>query len=156
MIALPVPQKDLQKAKKPSSENILPFTAAFNLNNSNTYSTIKSSVNCLKNNKVFGFHDINLIQRKHQPLNLKKLLTKAEYREVLSSTFNCSDKKCECCNYLLINDHYIFKNIHFTFKWKNCFTCLLSVVICDKCKEKYIGETGEAKTLLRHTVRVYR
>ena len=72
-MALSVPQKDLQKAKKPSSENILPFTAAFNLNNSNTYSTIKSSVNCSKNNNVCSFHDINLIQSKHQLLNLKKL-----------------------------------------------------------------------------------
>ena len=27
--------------------------------------------------------------------NLKKLLTKAEYGEVLSGTFNCSDKRCE-------------------------------------------------------------
>ena len=43
---------------------------------------------------------------------------------------------------------------------KNRFTCdsfnLANVVICDKCKEKYIGDTGEGKTKLRDGVRVYR
>ena len=42
---------------------------------------------------------------------------------------------------------------------KNCFTCdsfnLIYVVICNKCKEEYIGETGEGKTKLGDRVRVY-
>ena len=63
-------------------------------------------------------------------------------------------------NYLLINDHYTFKNIQITFELKNRFTCdrfnLINVVICDKCKEEYIGETGEGKTKSRDRVRVYR
>ena len=51
--------------------------------------------------------------------------------------------------YLLINDHYTFKNVQITFKLKNCFTCnsvnVIYVVICDTCKEEYIGETGDRK-----------
>ena len=90
--ALSIPQKDLQKPKKLSNENILPFITTFNPNNPNIYSTIKSSVNCLKNNNVSGFHNIKLIQSKRQSRNLKKLLTKAEFGEILSGTFNCSDK----------------------------------------------------------------
>ena len=43
---------------------------------------------------VSTFHNINLIQSKRQPPNLKKLLSKAEYREVLSRTFNCSERRC--------------------------------------------------------------
>ena len=66
----------------------------------------------LKNNNGSGFHNIKLIQSKRQFPNLKKLLTKAEDGEVLSGTFNCSDKRYECCNYPSINDHYTFK----TFK----------------------------------------
>ena len=50
--ALSIPQKDLRKSKWPSNENILPFITTFNPNNPNIYSTIKSSVNCLKNNNV--------------------------------------------------------------------------------------------------------
>ena len=103
-----------------------------------------------ENNNVSGFHNIDLIQSKRQTPNLKKLLTKAKYGEVLSGTFNCNDKRCECCNYLLINDHYTFKNVQITFKLKNRFICdsfnLIYVVICDTCKEEYIRETGKGKT----------
>ena len=38
--ALSIPQKDLQKPKKPSNENILPFITTFNPNNPNLNSTI--------------------------------------------------------------------------------------------------------------------
>ena len=50
-----IPQKDSQKPKKLSNENILPFITTFNPNNPNIYSTIKSSINCLKNNNVTVF-----------------------------------------------------------------------------------------------------
>ena len=114
----------------------------------------------MKNNNVSAFHNINLIQSKRQPPNLKKLLTRAKYGEVLSGTFHGSDKRCECCNYFLINDHYTFKNVQITFKLKNRFTCdslnLIYVIICDTCKKEYIRETGEGKTKLRDRVRVYR
>ena len=112
--------KTYENLKKPSNENILPFITTFNSNNPNIYSTIKSSVICLKNNSVSGFHNMNLIQSKRQPPPPKPL-TRAEYQEVLSGTFNCSDKRCECCNYLLINDHCTFKNVQVTFKLKNRF-----------------------------------
>ena len=83
---LSIPQKDLRKPKKPSNENILLFNTTFNPNNPHIYSTIKSSVNSLKNNHVSGFHNINLIQSKRQSPIFKKLLTKAGYGEVLSDT----------------------------------------------------------------------
>ena len=157
--ALLILQKDLWKPKTPSNENILPFIPTFNPNNPNIYSTIKSSVNYLKNNNVSGFYNIKLIQSKRQSSNLKKPLTKAEFGEVLSRTFNCSDKRCECCNYLLINDHYTFKTIQIKFKLKIRFTCdsfnLIYVVISGTCKEGYIEETGEGKTKLRDRVRMY-
>ena len=60
--ALSIPQKGLRKPKNPSNENILPFIITFNPKNTNIYSTIKSSVNSLKNNNVSGFHNIKLIQ----------------------------------------------------------------------------------------------
>ena len=113
----------------------------------------------LKNNNCSGFHNIKLIQSKRQFPNLKKLLTKAEFGEVLSHMFNCSDKRYECCNYLLINDHYTFTNVQITFKSKNRFTCdsfnLIYVVIYDTFTEEYIGETWEGKTKLNDRVRVY-
>ena len=94
-----IPQKDLRKPKKPPNGNILPFITIFHPNNPNIYSTNMSLVNCLKNNNVSAFHNIKLIQSQRQSPNLKKLLSEAEFGEVLSGTFNCSDKRCECCNY---------------------------------------------------------
>ena len=113
----------------------------------------------LKNNNCSGFHNIKLIQSKRQFPNLKKLLTKGEFGEVLSHMFNCSDKRYECCNYFLINDHYTFTNVQITFKLKNRFTCdsfnLIYVVIYDTFTEEYIGETWEGKTKLNDRVRVF-
>ena len=113
----------------------------------------------MKNNNVNGSHNINLTQSVNLTIS-KKLLTKTEYGEVLSGTFNCSNKRCESCNYLLKNDHYTFKNAHITFKLKNRFTCdsfnLIYFVFRDKCKEEYVGETREGKTKLRDRIRVYR
>ena len=107
------------------------------------------------------------MQCNRQHPDLKKLITKAEYGEILSGTFDCCDKMCECCNYLLINYHCTFKNVQITFKHvqitfklRNRFTCdsfnLIYVLICDKCKQEYTGETGEGKTKLRDRVKVYR
>ena len=60
----------------------------------------------------------------------------------------------------MINDHYTFKNVQISFKLKNRFTCdsfnLIYVVVCETCKEEYIGGTGEGKSKLRDRVRVYR
>ena len=108
----------------------------------------------MKNNNVSGFHNIKLIQRKRQSANLKKLLIKAEFGEILSGTFNCSDERCECCNYLLINDHCTFENVQITYKLKNRFTCdsfnLIYAAICSTYKEVYIGETGEGSVYREH------
>ena len=56
----------LRKPKEASNENILPLITTFNPNSPNTYSTVKSSVNCLKNNSVSGFDNIKLIQSKRK------------------------------------------------------------------------------------------
>ena len=137
--------------------SFITFITTFNPNNRNICSTIKSPLISLKNNN--GFYNIKLIQSKRQSPNLKKLLTKAEFGEVLLGTFKCSDKRCECCNYILISDHYTFKSVQITFKLKNRFICdsfnLIYVVICGTCKEEYIRETGQGKTKLRGRVSVY-
>ena len=85
--AISIPQKDLQKPRKLSNENILLFIT-FNPNHLHIHSTTKPSVNCLKNNNVSGFHNIKLTWGKHQSPNLQKILTKVEFGEVLSGRFN--------------------------------------------------------------------
>ena len=145
--ALSVPQKGLRKPKKPSNENILPFITTFNPNNPNIYSTIKSSFNCLKNNNVSGFHNIRPMQSKRQSPNLKKLLTKAKFAEVLSGTFNCSDKRYECCiSWSMITTP--LKKFKSLLNWKIASHAIVFTL--------YVGETGEGETKLRDRVRMYR
>ena len=81
----------------PSNENILPFITTLTPNNPHIYSTTKSPVNCFKNNNVSNFHNIKIIQSKRQSSNLKEILTNAEIGQVLSGTFNYSDKRYEYC-----------------------------------------------------------
>ena len=57
---------------------------------------------------MYGLNGLYFIAR--QSPNLKKLLTKAEFGEVLSGTFNCSDKRYECYNYLLIKTFKLILN----------------------------------------------
>ena len=63
----------------------------FNRNKCNIYSTIKSSVNCLKNNSVSGFDNIKLYKVNINPPApppppfFLKNLSKEEYGEVLCS-----------------------------------------------------------------------
>ena len=137
----------------------MPFIKTFNSNNPNIYSTIKSLVICLKSNSVSGLQYIKLIQSKRQAPNLKKMSTKTEYGEFLSGMFNYSNKRCEYCKYLSINDQCTFNYFKINFKLKSYFKCdsfnLMYIFICDKCKEEYIGETGEGKTKLRDRIRIY-
>ena len=63
--------------------------------------------------------------------------------------FHWCNKRCECCNYYLINDHYTFKNVQITFTLKHHFTCdsfnLIYVVNCGRCKKEYIERQEKTK-----------
>ena len=66
-------------------------------------------------------------------------------------------KNCVSCPYLLKAFLYEFKRVNKTFLPKNSFNCessnLIYVVICQGCKEEYIGETG---CLVKERVNIYR
>ena len=69
---------------------------------------------------------------------------------------NCR-KNCVSCSYLLKASLYQFKRVKKTFLLKNSFNCessnLIYVVICQGCKEEYIGETG---CLVKERINIYR
>ena len=125
------------------------------------FNITKSSVKFIKTNEVPGFSkELKVIQSRRQAPNLKKLLTKAEFKSGEPCVKACGDKRCECCSHLLLSNAYKFKNVDVTFKIKIRFTCdssnLIHVVICPNCKEEHIGETGINLTKLRDMVRIYR
>ena len=69
---------------------------------------------------------------------------------------NCG-KNCVSCPYLLKASLYQFKRVKKTFLLKNSLNCessnLVYVVICQGCKEEYIGETG---FLVKERMNIYR
>ena len=87
-------------------------------------------------------------------------MTCAEFTSKTPGVKKCNDKRCKCCNVLLIGNSYTFKHTQTKFTVKTSFTCrsfnLIYVIICPGCGEEYIGETGGTKTRLKDRVTVYR
>ena len=108
------------------------------------FSTIKTTFEALCENKVVGMKDYKLIQSRRQPANLKKILTKAEFSSKPPMVTKCGDKRCECCNYLLLSSHYVFKEVNYKFTLKSpmyCGSCnLIYVVVCFGCNGEYMGK----------------
>ena len=95
--------------KQTESENICHLyqltTQIIQLHNS------KSSVECLQKMKSTGLITSNYYKRKaKQTTNLKRLLTIPEFIEKTFGLFNFDNKRCECCNYLLLSEHYNLRN----------------------------------------------
>ena len=157
---LSIPQKDLRKSKNPSNENILPFITTLNPNNPNIYSTIKSSVDYLKNNTVSSFHNINLRKVSINSTISKIIPLKKNTEKFYQVRLTVVIKDVNTAIYLLINNHYTFRNVQIRFKLKHRSAYDSFNLICRHLwhlwyKEEYIGETGEGKTKQRDRVRVY-
>ena len=153
--ALNIPQDELRSPKQKSEDRTLAFVSTFNPNNPNVFHLMKTALTTLKENKVRGFKNIKLVHGKRQGPNLKKILTKAEFktRAKIEGVFKCGDKRCKCCDYLLLDKSYTFKHENKTIELRSKMTCdssnLIYVIICPTCKEEYIGETGDGTTTLR-------
>ena len=132
----------------------------FNPNNPSVYAIIKSTFESLQENEIDGMRDFKLIHSRRQPANLKNILASAEFSMKLLEVSKCGKSKCECCDYLILSNHYIFKEVNYKFTVKSSMSCessdLIYVVVCPNCQGEYIGETGINRQKLRDRVRIYR
>ena len=93
------------------------------------------------------FQRQKLIKSMSQAPNLGRLLCKSKFESQHKNheVKNCG-KNCISCPYLLTASLYQLKQVNKTFLLKNSFNCesnhLIYIVICQGCKEEYIGETG--------------
>jgi len=160
--AAAIPQDELRKPKVCENKKAVAFVSTYNPNNPKVFHLIKSAVNTLKDNKVKGFQNLELIHARRQAPNLKRILTTSDFKskDPEVGVFKCGDPRCECCEALLLGKSYTFKNVKKEFKLKTRMTCsssnLIYVAICPTCGEEYIGETGINTTTLRDRARVYR
>ena len=92
------------------------------------------------------FQRKKLVKSTNQAPNLRRLLcrSKSEPQHKNHKVKKCG-KNWVSCPYLLKASLYQFKQVNKIFLLKNFFKCessnLVYVVICQGCKEEYIGET---------------
>ena len=150
----------LHSEKKPKKEKIVPFISTFNPNITNIYPVIRSTFQNLQESTELKrvFKDYKLIKSLRQPPNLERILCKSKFSdEKQVFTVKKCGKSCFCCEYVREGQSYKFINSDKDFILKTNFTCessnLIYVVICNGCKEEYIGQTG---TTLKDRVSTYK
>ena len=88
-----------------------------------------------------------LVNSMTQPPYLSRLLCRSKFEtQHKNHQVKNSQKNCVSCPYLLKASLYKLKRVNKYFLLTNSFKCessnLVYVVICQECKEEYIGETG--------------
>ena len=116
--ALKIYQTELRQAKT-IENNDLTFISIFNPNNPKIFGLLKSGVNTLVKNNVNCFKNIKLIHAKLHPPNLKRTFTITSLISKTAVVFKCSDSRCLCCQQLLLESFYSFKNVHKKTLFKN-------------------------------------
>ena len=111
-----IPQAELRRPKdQHDNGKLLPFVTTFNPNNPSVYAIIKSTFDSLQENEVDGMRNFKLIHSRRQQTNLKNILTCAKFSTKLCEVSKCGKSKCECCKYLILSNHYIFKEVNYKF-----------------------------------------
>ena len=137
---------------KTQDDDRTPFVSTHNPCHSNIFNVIKTNLPILysDNNLKELFPEESFIRSKRQPLNLKRLLTRAKFDGDSPNTLQvktCNDARCGMCpnmevgtNVTLKNGKVITPNQNFDCKSQNLIYC----IICEGCKESYIGQTGNS------------
>ena len=90
-------------------------------------------------------NNIKVIKSKRQLQNLKRLLVKSEFKgiNILPSVSKCNEPRCALCNYIIEGSSLKTNNKGFHVKENiNCtIKNVLYVLICNDCREYYIGQT---------------
>ena len=130
-------------------EESLVVLSTHNPNNPSLETLVRSSINILDTspNMKSALSNRKLIFAKRQPPNLKRLLSKAEFRSNTSipKVSKC-DKNCETCKSIIEGSTIEIKSTGKVFKVKYNMDCntrnLIYVMICEGCGEQYVGETS--------------
>ena len=121
---------------------------------------LKSGVNTLVKNNVNGFKNIKLIHPKLHPLNLKRTFTITSFTNKKLVYSNAQTAGSYAVNNFCLKVFIHLKMFIKKLFLKTKMTCdnrnLIPVVICQTCKEEYIGETGIGDSQLRDRVTIYR
>lgn len=136
------------------------YVSTFNPKNPELFGTILDNLNILhEDQKMNNILQTNtIIKSKRQPQNLKRLLTRAKFDEIvqIASINKCHRANCGLCKCIIVGNSFTFKcgkTFHVTTNMGCDAINLIYVMQCTGCDEEYIGETGDS---LRHRMTVHR
>jgi len=143
-----------------SSDKIIPFVSTYNPHNRNIFPVIKGYEQLMKNSERMKniLEQNRIINSKRQPKNLKRQLCFSKFESSNNTTgvSKCNTPRCGTCNIIIEGKSFTFKN-GFRFEIRTDMTCksrnVIYAVICKRCSEFYIGQTG---CELRQRVTVHR
>ena len=153
----------LNNQKTTKEKDVIPYVTTYNPNNPNIFPAIINNTAILKNDERMEkiLKRKTIINSKRQPRNLKSILTSSRFdRDSFPSqkVQTCGDKRCKCCQHMCTDGLIKYKGKEIGPRnVQQPLTCasknVLYAIICDGCKEIYIGQTGD---VLRSRVRVHR
>lgn len=142
----------LAEINEKNEDKIIPYVSTFNPRNPEVYSQLQHDITLLKRDPHMQtiLKDYTFIKSKRQLPNLKRLLTKAKFQthESIPKITKCGRSNCGLCSNLVEGQSYKSKSGH-TFKVKFPMSCdvknIVYLLICNGCKEEYIGETNDLR-----------
>ena len=157
---------DLRTPRPKTNSDIIPFVHTHDPGITNVFTTVKANIPILmRSERIKRIIPHNkIIDSRRQPLNLKRILSRAKFQSETGRNFKvetCGDSRCGICsrdnyNYLETASEKTFKN-GLVFKVNADMNCKTSNVIycitCPSCHENYIGQTGNS---LCERVRVHK
>ena len=156
--AIEIPRSELLQLRERNEESITQFISTHNPKNVGLFGIIKQNLEMFKNDEtmVDVIKNTKVIKCNRQLPNLKRMLIKSEFRDIniIPKVSKCKDARCGLCDYLIEGSSFCFDG-NKTFHVKENMDCtvrnVLYALVCNGCKEIYIGQTGD-KLRNRRTV----
>ena len=157
--ALSIPRQELLKTKsKQQNQDTIAYVSTQNPLNPELFRNIHNNLFILQSNETMNaaLQGTTLIKSKRQPLNLKKLLTRAKFvrtQSLENKVTKCNRSNCSLCQHIIENTFIKFGNKKFYVN--ESMSCdvknVIYAITCNGCREQYIGQTGD-KLRTRRTV----
>lgn len=147
--ALSIPRSDLLTVHEKSDEKITPYISTHNPKNKEMFGILRNNMEILDNDETMKriINETKIIKSKRQLPNLKRILVKSEFKEQSSSptVSKCNEPRCGLCRFIIEGSDLSLGNK--TFHVKENMDCtvknVLYVLVCNGCKQYYIGQTGD-------------
>ena len=155
--AMQIPRSALLNVKQSIDDKVTPFVSTHNPKHKELFGILKSNMVILNNDITMKKirDETKFIKSKRQLPNLKRLLTKSQFSEtdVIPCVKKCNEPRCGLCSFIIEGNS--LKLGDKSFHVKESMDCtvqnVLYVLVCNGCRDFYIGQTGD-KLRNRRTV----